>query len=306
MHFSLLSLRKTTVKTKNIGFSLVELLVSMAVLSTMMLLLFGFFDQATKAWSSSEKKIDAFREARAALYFLRRDLNSLLLTENLPMVYFDNPTTAQNQGLFVGNPPTQAHGDFIMFLSSQAPEVLGSGQSEVCAVGYYLAYWRTSSGSGQNAINNASFQLHRYFFDSDETWNNSGAGASTASGLFPFLQSNPNPVNGSFSGYPFAPATGTPNGDDVIARNVINFECRPYDEDNNPIIPSNPTAGYLYLDQNDPAIEEISYFRVALTAFNFDTAQKLSSPDDWYMDPVDPNLLQSQAAQIFTTKIAVP
>ncbi|MGF1679019.1 MAG: type II secretion system protein J [Candidatus Methylacidiphilales bacterium] len=267
------------------GFSLVEIMVSVTVLSIMMVLLFGFFDQSTQAWKSSEKKIDAFREARAALYYLRRDLSSMHVSGDLPFVYYEDPA-AVPPSLYSGGPtPPGAHGDLILFLSSQSSEAQGDGKSDLCVVGYYLAYWKSRSSGGSDAANNPSFQLHRHFQNSNETWNNGGRG------VFPMLTTaGPKTIE-----MLFRPASGISNGDEVIARNVTNFSCVPYDADGN-IIPT--TGGVITQRPN--------HFRVALTAFNFDTAQKFTRQEDWYYNEATANPLERQNAQTFTLKVAVP
>lgn len=271
-------------ETSDRGFSLVEILVSVAILSVIMVLLFGFFDQATQAWKFSEKKIDAFREARAAMYYLRRDISALVISTDLPLVHYDNPKSVPPD-LYTGGPtPPAAHGDFILFISSQSPEAQGNAKSDLCAVGYYLAYWRAQGGSGAAANNHASFNLHRYFYNSDNTWQNP---ASAGIGIFPKLTQP--------GGILFAAAQGSAIGDEVIARNITNFSCVPYDADNNPIT---AVGGQI--------TERPNHFRISLTAFNFDTAQKFNAQEDWYYDEASATPLERQNAQVFSMKVALP
>lgn len=295
------------------GFSLVELLVAVAVLSTLMVLLFGFFDQATQAWQASERKIDSFREARAALFYLRRDLQGMVVDENIPWVMFNNPQAINDAPppagygpIRAGAPPT-AHGDTLFFISRQSPEAQEAGSlGDLCAVGYYLVY-SSNLPAGVSGIQGRSYKLHRYFKSSNSTWEQGGA---TGTGLRPFLTalSTQRALDRS-SGLPateaaaflatnqmlFAAANPV-SADEVLARNVINLFIRAYREDHSQI----PTAG--------PVGEKPSFFEISLLALNNDTAAKLASQADWHA-PADVNarspLLQKNARE-FRVRVDVP
>jgi prepilin-type N-terminal cleavage/methylation domain-containing protein len=110
------------------GFSLIELLASMSVLTVMCLLLLMFLDQAMTAWRHSERKIDAFREARAALHFLRRDLQSMLVDERIP--FYVNETARSSVSLKGNIIPGEANPDVIaeredILAAAKAGEVQG-------------------------------------------------------------------------------------------------------------------------------------------------------------------------------------
>ncbi len=65
------------------GFSLIELLAAVAVFSILIVVLFGVLDAATRLWQTSERRVDSFREVRAALNVLRGDIaNAVMLTNN--------------------------------------------------------------------------------------------------------------------------------------------------------------------------------------------------------------------------------
>lgn len=266
---------KAGVRRRSSAFSLVELLVSMAILSTLMVILFSFFDQATKAWQSSEKKIDAFREARAAFFYLKRDLQGMVVDSNIPWFYYDDPTTAGIQS----NTSPNAYGDSLFFISTQASgaQEAGKDTSSLCAVGYYLAY---TPDPGHMGGGRSSYKLYRYFRSSDDAWNDT----ANNKGLFPFLQS----VTAS-----------TPNtnlllppiiNDEVIARYIINFFVTPLDTSLNAIT----TAG---ANNTKPAFVNIS-----LTAFSYATAQKLANQSAWHNPPGN---LGNNDPQVFHIRIPV-
>jgi len=270
------------------AFSLVELLVSMTILTTLMVLLFGFFEQATRAWQNSEKKVDAFREARAALYFLKRDLEGLLVDASIPFFQSDDPS-AFSPIIYSGpgGTPT-ANGDLLFFISSQSFDAQDSarGKSDLCAVGYYPVYDRDSAAMG----NRRSYRLLRYFKSSDDTWENGSAGLKV------FLTT----VQSGTPDYAvlFPPAQGTADRDEVIARNVVNFKVQPLDENYQPLLATN---GNRF--NTKPA-----FFDISLTALNQETAQKLSVQDDWHKLPpgYSNSPLFKQNAQEFRLRVAVP
>lgn len=274
------------------AFTLVEMLVTTAVLTTLMLLLFSFFDQAAKAWNRSEQRIDAYREVRAAFYYLKRDLSTMIVSDQLPWVHLDDPSGAGEplvNGAISGNPASAAQGNALFFLSAQPADAQFTGAgSDLCAVGYYLA-WSSDPipwGSGNN-----SYKLHRYFYNSDETWSN---------GLLDFLQGT-NP-------WLFPTPVGAANGDEVIARNVVNFEIIPYRNNNGTL--EAPPSGTNWQDWTEggphrkPDLVEVS-----LLAFNSDTAIKLGGNQSaWHVDSEDPGasgVLQGQNAQVFHMRVPV-
>jgi len=61
------------------AFTLVELLVSMAVLGVMMLVLMQTTSTTLDIWRSSERKIASSREGRTATFFLQEDLKGMLV-----------------------------------------------------------------------------------------------------------------------------------------------------------------------------------------------------------------------------------
>jgi len=135
-------------RDKPCGFSLVEILVAVAILATLMTMLFAFFSQATNAWQSTEKKMSAFREARAAFYYLRRDLSSMVVSNSVKWSFHEDTSNLFNEP----DLPPQANGDAIVFLSStpRQGQNQNESKSDLCLVGYYLAYRQTSTSQPHN------------------------------------------------------------------------------------------------------------------------------------------------------------
>lgn len=275
------------------AFSLVELLVSMTILTVLMLMLFGFFEQATKAWQASEKKVDAFREARAALYFLKKDLEGLYVDATVPYLLCKDPGNTFPIGYSGANRPTTAHGDALFFISSQptAAQDASLAKGDLCAIGYYLVYDRDSSAQALGT-QRSSYRLLRYFKSSDVTWNDGGFG------LLPLFSSILTGGGAPDFSKLFPNAEGRHTGDEVIARNVINFGVRALDADYTELTPD---SGNRY--QVRP-----TFFDISLTALNLETAQKLATQGDWHKAPpaYGGSILFKQNAQEFKLRVAVP
>jgi type II secretory pathway pseudopilin PulG len=142
------------------GFTIVELLVASAITLGIVVLLGVIFGTITRIAARANQRIDAFRDARAALQVIERDLTGLVRNQRdstgaattLPAAYFalkdmySDPgsvsATANNQQLYA-----------LIALKN-------SGAGDVCSVGYYCR-WSTS----RNAYN-----LHRLFNDSTVTY----------------------------------------------------------------------------------------------------------------------------------------
>jgi general secretion pathway protein J len=65
-------------KNQNQGFTLIEILVSLSLLSIVFLLLFSSLYTANKSWSAGEKKISSNDETRVIALFLRRQISQAL------------------------------------------------------------------------------------------------------------------------------------------------------------------------------------------------------------------------------------
>jgi len=86
------------------GFSLLEVLVAMAVLAIMMVFMFNLVAQSTVAWESGSRQIDAAQAARIGLDLMARDLQHAVAAE-IPVA---TPTGGVNRNIapffFSGNP----------------------------------------------------------------------------------------------------------------------------------------------------------------------------------------------------------
>ncbi len=140
---------------KSSAFSLLELLVAVSVLSILLVILLNIVQGATNLWRTSENKVEAYREARAALQVMSSDLRNALASTNTAFFRTN-----------ISDYPSATNLAFLTTLpiSSQNPASL----SDVCTVGYFLAYDNKSPVAG--ATGRQSYNLYRYFVESNETF----------------------------------------------------------------------------------------------------------------------------------------
>lgn len=102
------------------GFTLIELLVAMAVLATMLVIIFSVITQAASVWKRSSNKMEAFKSARAGFNLLTKNLSQATLN---PYLDYDNAT----------NPTRYLRKSELKFYvgpsgSGSVPGMAGSGQ----------------------------------------------------------------------------------------------------------------------------------------------------------------------------------
>ncbi len=165
-----------------------ELLVAIAVLCILLVILLDIVQGATNLWRTSENKVEAYREARAALQIISSDLRHALASTNTNFFRRD-----------ISSYPNSTNVAFLATfpLSSQETNSL----SDVCTVGYFLAYDNKSPVSG--ITGRQSYNLYRYFVESNETF----AKLSDSSGPADVLDFDPS------------------RQPEILARNVVGFKA---------------------------------------------------------------------------------
>ena len=223
------------------AFSLIELLVAMAVLSLLVVMMLGLVDAATKLWRDSENRVDAYREARAALGIMSRDLRNVLATTNtnLFMLNADGAFAKAPAGAET-NADRAGAAFFLSALPVNAQEE-GKNRSDICEVGYFLGFERLTGAQNQ------TLNLYRFFVSSDDTFVRLGGG-------------------NNFDGVPLAGARS-----ELLARNIREFKVTPYAFSNNAYVPFIPSTG-----QAMPDVLELT-----VTAVNQDAAKRFTNRADW-------------------------
>ncbi len=267
------------------GFTLLELLVATTILSLMLLFLFSVFDQSTKAWQAGERKIDAFREARAALFIIRRDLRSSLISDDSPMVYNQLAASIPFSGALA--PPTT--GSNLFFLTRLPLNAQGSGNaSDLCSAGYYVSWMRSAAGSDEAA--NFSYNLVRYFVPSGAPTATNG----TVAHLLGFMAAGSPPTDLTIL-FPRVSSTVSPENE-VLARNIIKFDLIPFTENGSGLQPANPGA----LTETPRLVE------ITLTVVNNATAAKLGDSQAGWNPSTSPlRRLIEENTQTFRARLAL-
>lgn len=174
------------------AFTLLELLAGMAVGILLVVLLFQIFEVASAAWQRSENQVDAYREARAALQVITRDLGSV--AAQFPV----NPAAPPAAGGAAPNlvldkyPDPDPSRDPLDLQNEEAyllTAVPNTGASSLCAVGYFCQ-WMPDAPPGsdpQNARTPRAYAIFRQFLGSGK--NAEGAAAPQA-GLYDLLKAS--------------------------------------------------------------------------------------------------------------------
>src|SRR5436190_1058694 len=113
------------------AFTLVEMMVTIAVTSVLVVLMFNVFINGSTLWQKNEEKLDTFREARAAMQMITRDFSGMSAIPNLPDQY---PILA-----FQNHSETAA-GDKVNQEIYGIVPARNTGRSGLCAVGYFCVW----------------------------------------------------------------------------------------------------------------------------------------------------------------------
>jgi type II secretory pathway pseudopilin PulG len=288
------------------GFTLVELLIATGITVLMVVMLGWMLGSLMGSASHATQRVDAFRDARAALQMIERDLRNLVRGQwspdpftnptpastpqpvTLPAAYFAAANVWQdpNDPYSTSNPNAQIFALISVKPSGSAPTATPTATptasgGDVCAVGYYCRW--------DNQLH--AYSLRRFFRDSTATFSvMQGAGSyATDSALYNL--------------------TAQDAKNDVLAAYVWNFKLAMYDSAGTVI------NTYPYVcDPNAttpqplPAAIEISFNAMspqAAQAVMSVTAGMTDSAAAAYWMNMDANLVKPHAYQ-FRSRINLP
>ena len=137
---------------KTRGFTLIEVLVSVTILTVLVLLLSTAFNHAIRMVHSAENNAEQLASSRAALDFMARDLSASLISDLTPF----SITESSVQTIY-GRPAPK------LSFFSKMPFSTASTRREVYPVKYYLA----ETYDGTNQLQN-SFTLYRVWVGQGE------------------------------------------------------------------------------------------------------------------------------------------
>ena len=169
------------------GFTLIELLVTVVIGALLIAFLFQLFNATVGAWHSGESQNDTFREARAAMQLMERDISQT--TAALPVnAYSSSPTPTPGDGVVpvlvldrypppVPTPASQLPAENINEELYCLTNIPNNGSSSLCAVGYFCS-WMPDLYPTNTRVPHA-YALIRQFL---------GSGSATTPGLFDRLK----------------------------------------------------------------------------------------------------------------------
>ena len=231
------------------AFTIVELLVATAITVVIVVLLGTMFSSLLGTASRTNQRIDAFRDARAALQMMERDLSGLVRTQWQPDPFTSpvpagtpQPITRPVAYLTLANlysDPASGNQQLYALISSR-----NSGSTDLCSVGYYCSWDGTA------------YSLRRFFRESNSTF-------AKLSSPAPLTGGPPVYISDTVLYTPNPSPSPTPT-DDILAQFVWNLKIIAYDASGNafpyplhcdgsavnPILPAATTA---------PATIEISF-----------------------------------------------
>jgi prepilin-type N-terminal cleavage/methylation domain-containing protein len=260
------------------GFTLLELLVSMSILALLLALLLSMVNGATKLWRANENRVDSYREARAAINLIASDLTAIYPSANLNYFYTqkdEKPAT-----------PVQIPGmnGSLFFLTALPIDAQGSdknataNKSDLCTVGYYLGYDKTSLTNNGTR----SYNLYRYFRGSNDTYTDALlVGDDILAGVNIDTRTNGN--------------------SEVLAKNITGFKVVPYEIP--PATAANPSPKPIEFTKTAqtplPDMVEIT-----VTAVNNDVAKRFRDDKSAWENPS--STTRREYDRTFTTRIYLP
>jgi len=243
------------------AFTLIELMAATTVLSVILLMMVGMQDQMSKAWSNSNRRTDATREARAACLLMARDLSTFamrgkafgrfdsfqtnLTNAGVPFYYYNG-----SGGLAPGGAPNCAQ---FFGLIPQASKT--NDPADIALVGYYIAL---ATNTNVNGFVTTSYNLFRYYI----------APSNAAAGIATWLSTPNGTANALF--------TNIATNSEILARNACNLQITNYGSTNassglivNGLNFSNKGSSSGFYRGNKMGIE--------LSFYPEDTAQKITN-----------------------------
>jgi GxxExxY protein len=252
------------------AFTLLELLVALTVLAILVTMMMGLVTSATALWRQSENRAEAYREARAAMSIISRDLQNTIVSTNPSLFRINGDAFGQLTGSDIITNPTNASAIFFhaaMPANAQDPD---ANKSDVCQVGYFIAFDRTAMSTNLPGFEK-TMNLYRYFLSSNPTFTNL--------------------IDTNMSDYPFTGNITATDGDvELLARNVRQFRITPY-------VYTNNTLTTNFTQSTNTPVPDL--LEIQVTAVNQEAARKFPDKASW----TSANFPLEGEQQTFTTRI---
>ena len=243
------------------AFTLIELMAATTVLSVILLMMVGMQDQMAKAWSNSNRRTDATREARAAVQTISSDLSGLLTRQRtnmdgyvgsiavtnmgLPFVYSSNGVNSSGLTLPSGIQPGAS---FLFGVCTKKPRV--PTDLDLMIFGYYIGQTNTTNINGFTTTN---YNLYRYVVPTTNTVAAlNGVTTGNLNTLFPNIAAD----------------------SEILARNTCNLRIRFYNSQNAGM-PVTNGPNYRVFSACTANNYSGSKIHIELSAYPEDSAQKI-------------------------------
>jgi prepilin-type N-terminal cleavage/methylation domain-containing protein len=249
------------------GFTLIELMAATTVLSFILLMMVGMQDQMSKAWSNSNRRTDATREARAACRLMAQDLTCLVFRKNRNDNVASTITPALvNQGipfLFSSNglgpaggtnliPLTNSQSNASYFFGISSRKASDANPGDLAIVGYYIA---SATTTNVNGFTNTTYNLYRHFVPASSAVTNLNAWFSSttkdATNLF-------NPTN-----------------PEILARNTCNLRITVFNKQEDADDPVTNGLNYTFNSGGSNTYYAGNKIQVEMSVYPEDFAQKI-------------------------------
>ena len=265
------SLNPLTPRRPAAAFTLIELMAATTVLSVILLMMVGMQDQMSKAWSNSNRRTDATREARAAVQMISSDLSGLLTRQatnmvdrntklnhvgsiaitnkGLPFVYSSNGVNLSTLTLPAG---IQTNSSFLFGVCTKKSR--SPTDPDLAIFGYYIGQ---TNGTNINGFTTTNYNLYRYVVP---TTNTVAALNEVASGN----------LTGNFTTL----FTNIAANSEILARNACNLRIRFYNSQN-PGMPVTNGPNYRVFSACTANNYSGSKIHIELSVYPEDSAQKI-------------------------------
>jgi type II secretory pathway pseudopilin PulG len=193
------------------AFTIVEMLIASAITLGMVVLLGTIFGSITRTASRANQRTDSFRDARAALQMMQRDLSGLVRNQRdsagtpitLPTAYLVCTSGSAAAPANIYDDPVGGNQQIFALVALK-----NSGAGDVCSVGYYCR-WDDQGGN--------SYSLRRFFRNSVATYSSLSSAGTYAAKTALYL--------------PDAKGTATNSmKDELLASHVWNLKIIAYDK----------------------------------------------------------------------------
>lgn len=148
--------RSTVPRASLAGFTMIEMLVSSAVLAIVLAIMFSALSTGLALWRNTDNKIVADREARAVESLMVRDLRNMVIPASTNFW----PRVSNSLSTVAGETTMESYLKFLTLAPGDAQSVDGSEVGDVCYVEY--AVMRSTNGPG--------LELRRRFWPSSRTY----------------------------------------------------------------------------------------------------------------------------------------